>query len=126
MPFMGVRSKYFDPRSIRTSARTEKGDLWHKVLPWAYLSVFIGALVLVGAIFWPVFKRNQDMIVQRSAIQKSIEEQQALSLILQDELYALQDDPYYIERTARDVLNMGKNGEVIFRFLPYESNKLSP
>ncbi|NJK91209.1 MAG: septum formation initiator family protein [Blastochloris sp.] len=94
-------------------------------MPWAQVCVVVFMLVLVGAIFWPVFKKNQDHMGRSILIQREIEEQRAYGLQLQEELYALQDDPYYIERVARDVLNLGKEGEVIFRFPAYEENKRS-
>lgn len=123
---MGVRSKIFDPRSIKTTVRVERADLWQKLLPWFSAFVVLCVLVLIGVIYWPVYKKNQDYMAQRIAIQREIEEQQAVGLRLQDELYALQDDPYYIERVARDVLNMGKEGEVIFRFPAYVESKRGP
>jgi len=123
---MAARSKVFDPRRIKTTARVDRGDMWQKLLPWAYACVVVLLLALVGAIYWPVFKKNQDHLARRIAVLRETQEQQAVSLRLQDELYALQDDPYFIERTARDVLNLGKEGEVIFRFLPYEEPKRMP
>ncbi len=123
---MAARSKVFDPRSIKTTARVDRGDMWQKLLPWAYACVVVLLLALVGAIYWPVFKKNQDHLARRIAVLRETQEQQAVSLRLQDELYALQDDPYFIERTARDVLNLGKEGEVIFRFPPYEEPKRMP
>jgi cell division protein FtsB len=123
---MAARSKVFDPRSIKTTARVERGDLWQKLLPWAYAAIVVLALSVVGAIYWPVYQKNQDHQADKIRIQREIQEQQTTGLKLQEELYALQDDPYFIERTARDVLNLGKEGEVIFRFPPYEEPKRMP
>ncbi|MDZ4787454.1 MAG: septum formation initiator family protein [Blastochloris sp.] len=120
---MGARSKIFDPRSIKTAVRADRGDLWQKLLPWLSSFVVILIITLGCTIYWPVFKKNQDYVMRKTSIQREIEEQQAFGLKLQDELYALQDDPIYIERTARDVLNMGKEGEVIFRFPAYQEKR---
>ena len=119
---MGARSKFFDPRSVKTAPRTDQPDLWQKLLPWAYFLLMIGFGVLCFVIFEPVIKRSQNELNRKTLLEKKIEDQKQLSIKIQEELFALQDDPYYIERMARDILNYGYEGEVIFKFPPYEPN----
>jgi len=117
---MGARSKFFDPRSVRTAARAEQGDLWHKLLPWGYALIFVGIFVAAGCLFQPVIRRHRLEQMHHLSLQRQISDQQVLSIRLQEELYALQEDPYYVERMARDILNYGREGETIFKFPPFE------
>ncbi len=123
---MAVRSKFFDPRSVKTTARAQQAHLWQKLLPWVYFLLIVGLGVLTFAIFEPVIRRSQNEQNLKINLQKQIEEQQQLSIKIQEELWALKDDPYYIERMARDILNYGREGEVIFKFPPYEPNTSHP
>ena len=41
---------------------------------------------------------------------------------LKEELLALQHDPNYVERMARDILQVGREGETIFKFQPYSAS----
>jgi cell division protein FtsB len=113
---MGVRSKFFDPRSVKTAARNPNGDLWHKLLPWGYFLLVLGLGVLAFVLYQPVIHKSQELLDRKVVLQKQIEQQKNLSIGLEDELNALQNDPYYIERMARDILKYGRNGEVIFKF----------
>jgi cell division protein FtsB len=113
---MGVRSKFFDPRSVKTAARTAKGDVWHKLSPWLVILLVAGVLVLVVMVFQSPLRKNQQLIARKDWLQKQIEQQKAVSIRMEDELNALQNDPYYIERMARDILKYGRVGEVIFKF----------
>ncbi|MDX6767355.1 MAG: septum formation initiator family protein [Candidatus Methylacidiphilales bacterium] len=123
---MGARSKFFDPRSIRASTRPSTGDLWGRLVPWFYFAIILGLLTLAGVIFWPQILKTQQAQARKIALLGEIESEQARTLKLQQVLYALRDDRFYVERMARDVLNYGKEGETIFKFPPYggEANPL--
>ncbi|MDR1304387.1 MAG: septum formation initiator family protein [Verrucomicrobiales bacterium] len=75
-----------------------------------------GVLVLVGVVFQSPLRKNRQLIDRKERLQKQIEQQKAISIRMEDELNALQNDPYYIERMARDILKYGRVGEVIFKF----------
>ncbi|MDR0533467.1 MAG: septum formation initiator family protein [Verrucomicrobiales bacterium] len=113
---MGVRSKFFDPRSVKTAARTAHGDLWHRLLPWGYFLLVLALGVLAVVIYQPVIRKSQEQMNRKVWLQRQIDQQKALSMQMEDELNNLQNDPYYIERMARDILKYGRNGEVIFKF----------
>jgi len=113
---MGVRSKFFDPRSVKTAARTAQGDLWHRLLPWGYFLLVLALGVLAVVIYQPVIRKSQEQMDRKAWLQKQIDQQKAFSMQMEDEINNLQNDPYYIERMARDILKYGRNGEIIFKF----------
>lgn len=125
---MAARSKLFNPRSIRPGARSSGGSVWGSVLPLLYTLVGLGLVALGVALFWPLVERHQDQQARKVALQKQIEAEQNRTLTLQDELYALRDDRFYVERMARDVLSYAREGETVFKFPPYggESSPLRP
>lgn len=117
---MPGRSKVFDPRSVQATARRGgQGELWQKLLGWATLAVVLAIIGIAVALFVPVIKRHQGLVSKKEDVQKAIQHEQQMAAQLQNQLYLLQDDPVYIERTARDVLNYGRQGETIFRFPSY-------
>lgn len=119
---MAARSKLFDPRSIRASARSASGDVWGRLLPWVYFGIAVGVVTLAAGIFLPLIKKSQQAQERKVAILAQIEREQNRTLKLQQVLYALRDDRLYVERMARDVLNYGKEGETIFKFPPYSGD----
>jgi cell division protein FtsB len=123
---MAARTKLFNPRSIRPGARSSTSDIWGNMLPWLYLLVVLAVVTLGAVIYWPQVEKSQQLQARKLSIQREIEAEQSRTLKLQDELYALRDDRFYVERMARDVLSYGREGETIFKFAPYggESNPL--
>lgn len=121
---MPANSKYFDPSRVQVAHKRRKKNIWEILLPWAYACIFILLIVLAAGVFWPVLNRNQELNQQKILLTQRIEEAKAVSLKLQQENTALQSDPWYVERKARDLLNVGRKGEIIFKFPPYGSNKL--
>lgn len=112
-----MTSRFFDSSSIRVQPKG--GTIWTVFLPWLYLAIAILLIVLAAAIFWPVFDRNQKLQSAKVQLQGKIAESKKLHIALQDHNQALQSDPVFIERKARDVLSVGRKGEVIFKFPPY-------
>lgn len=112
------KSRFFDPRSVKMPMRG--GNIWAQLLPWAYLAVVVLLLTLAVAIFWPVLKKNQDLRCSRVSLEKQIERAKALTLQLQHENHSLRTDRSYIEKKARDTLNLARPGETIFQFPGYQ------
>ena len=56
-------------------------------------------------------KRDQLLALLRAEQQAQID--------IKNEIELIQRSPHYLERIARDRLNLAKPGEVIFRFDPY-------
>jgi cell division protein FtsB len=123
---MGVRSKFFDPRSVKTAARTPGGDLWHKLLPWGYFLLILGLGVLAVVIYQPVIRKSQKQMERKAQLLKQIEQEKIKEIQLNEELSALQNDPVYIERMVRDILKYGRPGEVIFKFPDDLGNSENP
>jgi len=118
---MPVRSKVFDPRNVQTAAhRSEQGELWQKLLSWATVAVIVAIIGIAVALFLPVIKQHRSLVAQKEEVLKQIQDEKNLSVHLQNEMHLLDKDPVYIERTARDVLNYGRQGETVFRFPAYE------
>jgi len=117
---MEPRSKFFDSSTVQIVPRS--GTIWTLFLPWLYLAIVALLVILVIAIFWPAIDRNQHLLTRKNDLTRKIEEEKRASLELQDHNLALQNDPIYIERKARDVLSVGHKGEVIFKFPPYTEN----
>jgi cell division protein FtsB len=118
MRFMEAKSKFFDPGSVKIAVKN--GSIWSQVLPWAYGAAILLIVVLAVGVIWPVLKRNHQLNASKEQMEQKIEDGKKLSLSLQVQNAALQSDPVYIERKARDVLNVGRKGEVIFKFPPYQ------
>lgn len=120
---MGVRSRQFNPRSVRAGAKREKHqDFWNQLLPWIYGAIFLAALTLGVAFYWPVIQKHQQLQRDNQELTRRIEEEKFLTLQSQEELNSLKSDQFYIERMARDILQYGRKGEIIYKFPPYEDN----
>jgi len=117
---MEANSRFFDPSRLRTESR-RGGDFWHKVLPWAWASVCLVGLFLVGAFFWPVMELSNRLQHQKADLETQIVSEDLRGRQLKEELLALQHDSNYVERMARDILQVGREGETIFKFQPYSS-----
>lgn len=117
---MEARSRQFDPRAIGASSR-RGGDPWHRLLPWLYWTGIALVCALLAAILWPQFQSLMAYQTRKSDRLAELVAQEAHGRALEDELIRLQHDPIYVERMARDILNVGRPGETIFRFQPYSS-----
>lgn len=116
-----ARTRFFDPASVKVAMRT--GNIWIQMLPWAYLIVIALFVCLGFAIFYPVVKRNHELQIKKVVTETKINDANALSIQLHQRNHSLQTDRVYIERIARDILNVGRPGEVIFQFPEYKSSQ---
>lgn len=117
---MEGRSRQFDPRAVGASSR-RGGDAWHRLLPWLYWTVILLVCVLLGGLLSPQLETHMDYQKKKADRVAELAAQEAYGRALEDELMRLQHDPLYVERMARDILNVGRSGETIFRFQPYSS-----
>ncbi len=117
---MEARSRQFNPQAIGVGSR-RGGDAWHRLLPWLYWTGIALVCALLTALLWPQFQTH--MVYQQRKADRAAElaAQEAHGRALEDELIRLQHDPLYVERMARDILNVGRSGETIFRFQPYSA-----
>lgn len=112
---MGAPSKFFDPRTI--PLRPKSGaNLWSslmKMSKWLVIFAVIGAIFVL---FLPDIRKLQ--AIQRDKQENEIKIAMEMGLYQKNKANydRLRSDPEYIERVARDVLNLGKPGETIFRY----------
>ena len=96
---------------------------WTSTL-WARVQS-LGVFVFVGIVGFGVVLLFVPLLHQRHAMQqdiarldREIEEQDALEKKQRTEIEALKNDSSFVERTARNKLNLARPNEVIFRFEP--------
>ena len=83
-------------------------------------------MAVVLALFYPEWKKGQNMKGRLQALQSDIQNQKQELGELQELSGRLQDDPFTVERMARDTLSVARPGEVIFKFQPYATNVNTP
>lgn len=121
---MAGNSRLFDPRGY--GQPPAKGQYWRVLQPWIYSLVGLLFMAIVLALFYPAWKRSQQMKGQIEAVQSKINLKKVELSELQDETGRLKDDPFTVERMSRDTLNLARPGEVIFKFQPYQTNAMGP
>jgi cell division protein DivIC len=92
--------------------------LWTKLQSLGFL-VFVGIVGCgVVLLFLPLL--HQRHVIQQEIVRldRELEQQDALEKKQKTEIEALKSDPSFVERTARNKLNLARPNEVIFRFEP--------
>jgi cell division protein DivIC len=121
---MAGNSRLFDPSGFgQTQAR---GHYWRVLQPWAYSVVGILLVAIVLALFYPAWRKGQNMRSKAEILQNEIQTKKEELAELQDEAGRLKDDPFTVERMSRDTLSVARPGEVIFKFQPYPTNRPVP
>jgi cell division protein DivIC len=85
------------------------------------LGFFVFVLVVgfgVMLLFVPLLHQRHAMQMDIARLDHEIEQQEALETKQQTEIEALKTDSSYVERTARNKLNLSRPNEVVFRFEP--------
>ena len=92
-------------------------SLWARIQSLGFL-VFIGIVACgVGVLmFLPQLQRRHAMQLEMQRLDAEIIRQEQLETQQKQEIEALKTDPAYLERTARDKLNLARPTETIFRF----------
>ena len=121
---MAGNSRLFDPSGL--GQPPAKGHYWRILQPWVYSLVGLLFVAVVLALFYPEWKKGQNMKGRLQAMQADIQNQKQELGELQELSGRLQDDPFTVERMARDTLSVARPGEVIFKFQPYATNVNSP
>lgn len=86
-------------------------------------AVFILVVVAGGVLlFVPLWHKRHTMNNEIRRLDTEIAQREALEKKRKAEIEALKTDPAYVERTAREKLNLAKPGETVFRF---ESNSIA-
>jgi cell division protein DivIC len=104
---------------------------WTSAL-WARLQSF-GLFIFVAVVgfgvillFVPLFHQRHAMQMNIAQLDREIARQDALENKQKTEIEALKTDSSYVERIARDKLNLARPNEVIFRFEPSPQTPVQP
>jgi cell division protein DivIC len=112
-------ARFLDPASIPLK-RGDGGNIWATlvtVTQWMTGVVIVCGLALF---FVPVIQKTheyqQEQATLRAEIERAQDEQQEIRI----ESEHMKTDPAYVEHIARDRLQMGRPGEEIVHFTPYQ------
>ena len=75
---MAGNSRLFDPRGL--GQPPAKGHYWRILQPWAYALVGLLFVAIVLALFYPAWKRGENMKVMSEKVQRELDEQQQMLL----------------------------------------------
>jgi cell division protein FtsB len=93
-------------------------NLWARLQSLGFL-VFVGIVGCgVVLLFVPILQHRHVMLLEISRLDSEITRQESVEKQQKMEIEALKTDPAYVERTARNKLNLVRLNEVIFRFEP--------
>ena len=90
--------------------------LWGKLQSLGFF-VFVAIVGCgIALLFVPLLQQRREMQQDIARLDREIEQQETLEKKQKTEIEALKNDSSYIERTARNKLNLARPNEVIFRF----------
>ena len=90
--------------------------LWGKLQSLGFF-VFVAIVGCgIALLFVPLLHQRREMQQDIARLDREIEQQETLEKKQKTEIEALKNDSSYIERTARNKLNLARPNEVIFRF----------
>jgi cell division protein FtsB len=93
-------------------------NLWTRLQSLGFL-VFAGIVGLGTALlFVPLLQHRHAMQLEIARLDHEIARQESLEKQQRTDIESLKTDPSYVERTARDKLNLARPNEVIFHFEP--------
>lgn len=82
--------------------------------------VIVSAVLLI--IYLPGLSRLHELNERNQELIGKVEELEAANEELKKEREALENDPIYLEKIARQRLRMAREGETIYRVTPLEDN----
>lgn len=77
--------------------------------------VLLGILILLLVIFFPGYSRLQKLRAKNRTLLTQIEQLKEENSKLSRQIERLENDPFYIEKKARDKMRIGKKGEIIYK-----------
>ena len=92
--------------------------LWGRVQALGFVVFVVIVGCGVALLFVPLLHQRHAMQMDIARLDHEIEQQEMLEKKQQTEIEALKTDPSYVERTARNKLNLSRPNEIIFRFEP--------
>ncbi|VVM04575.1 hypothetical protein MAMC_00131 [Methylacidimicrobium cyclopophantes] len=97
----------------------KRGTVWAKLSHLLRIGILLAGGAILLTAFWPLVQQIDRLERQKEKIQHEVALEQSRNRDLNLQLELLQSDPNYLTRIARDRLNLGKKGEIIFRFDPF-------
>ncbi len=95
--------------------------LWRKLQSLGFF-VFVAIVGCgIALLFVPLLHQRRQMQQEIARLDREIDQQETLEKKQKTEIEALKSDSSFIERTARNKLNLARPNEVIFRFEPQPS-----
>jgi len=112
-------ARFLDPASIPLK-RGDGGNIWATlvtVTQWMTGLVILAGLALF---FIPVIQKTQEYQQEEKSLHTQIENAQDYQQQIRIETEHMKTDPAYVDRVARDQLQVGRPGEEIVRFPSYQ------
>ncbi|MEM1059231.1 MAG: septum formation initiator family protein [Verrucomicrobiota bacterium] len=119
---MAARSKQLDPGAVPLRER-DGTSVWAVLTRLTQLLLLLAVVTAIFLWFFPVWQDLQKRQQQRAAVEARIAEETSLTDAHREEIHFLKNSPEYVERQARERLNLGRPGEVIFRFDSYAKSR---
>ena len=112
-------TRFLDPSSIPLK-RQSGGNIWATLVHVTQGLTVVALLSILMLFFLPVIQKTHRLQEEKAHLENRITEEQDQQHQLQVETEYMKNDPAYVEHIARDRLNMGRPGETIIRFDPYQ------
>ncbi len=95
--------------------------LWSRLQSFGFV-ICAGVVALgVALMFLPLLHQRTALQSEADRLDQELVRQQAMEREQLDEIHALRTDPSFVEKTAREKLNLARANETIFRFEPVAS-----
>ena len=92
--------------------------LWQRIQSLGFAVFVLVVAFGLGLLFLPLLRRSHLMQQDMRQLDREIEQQEAAERRQRGEVEALKPAAAFVERTARDKLNLAKPNETIFKFEP--------
>lgn len=97
---------------------TWQSAFWAKLQSLGFTVFLVVVACGVGLMFLPLLQKSRSMQQESIRLDSEITRQESLEKQQKIEIEALKTDPTFVERTARNKLNLARPNETIFRFEP--------
>ena len=112
-------ARFLDPSSIPLK-RQSGGNIWATLVHLTQGLTLVALLSILMLFFLPVIQKTHRLQEEKALLVREISARQDEQSQLLLETEHMKNDHAYVEHIARDKLNMGKPGETIIRFDPYQ------
>jgi cell division protein DivIC len=114
-------ARFLDPASIPLKRQGGGGNIWATLVTVTQgLTVFV-ALGGLALFFLPVIQKTHQYQEEQASLRAQIEKAQDEQQEIRIETEHMKTDSAYVEHIARDRLQMGRPGEEIVHFTPYQT-----